>query len=205
VRGLDVLPNGVDGEHFTPLEKPQSEQSCVFWGRLDFGPNIQALEWFCRRVWPRVRSAAPTATFTVYGFQPTAVVRTLAGSDGITLVPDLPDLRGEVARHQVVVLPFVSGGGIKNKLLEAAGMGKAILCTPRACGGLQPAGRLPLVLARSRAGWVRGLLNLWSDAGGRQRLGEQARRWVLQCHTWEGAARTAVAGLKGNREARLRA
>jgi glycosyltransferase involved in cell wall biosynthesis len=205
VRGLDVLPNGVDGEHFTPLAKPQTEQSCVFWGRLDFGPNIQALEWFCRRVWPRVRAAAPAAAFTIYGFQPTPAIRILAGRDGITLVPDLPDLREEVARHQVVVLPFVSGGGIKNKLLEAAGMGKAILCTPRACGGLRAADGLPLVLARSRSGWVRGLLRLWSENGVRQCLGEQARHWVLQRHTWEAAARTAVASLEGDREARLRA
>ena len=41
------------------------------------------------------------------------------------LHPDLPDIRSEVARRQVVVLPFVSGGGIKNKFLEAAAMGKA--------------------------------------------------------------------------------
>jgi glycosyltransferase involved in cell wall biosynthesis len=203
VHGLDVLPNGVDGEHFIPLERPQTEQSCAFWGRLDFGPNVQALEWFCRQVWPHVRSAAPAATFAIYGFQPTPAVRTLAGRDGITLVPDLPDLREEVARHQVVVLPFVSGGGIKNKLLEAAGMGKAILCTPRACGGLHAGSMLPLVQARSRTAWVRGLLTLWSDVAERQRLGEQARRWVLEHHTWTAAARLAVAGLEGEREARL--
>ena len=45
------------------------------------------------------------------------------------IIPDLPDLREEIAAHQVVVLPFVSGGGIKNKLLEAAAMGKAVVCT----------------------------------------------------------------------------
>ena len=36
---------------------------------------------------------------------------------------NLPDLRAEVQRREIVVLPFVSGGGIKNKLLEAAAMG----------------------------------------------------------------------------------
>src|SRR5262249_12513757 len=136
VRRLDVVPNGVDADHFCPLEVAAEPASCTFWGRLDFGPNVQALEWFCRKVWPEIRRRRPDARFVVYGFQPTAPVLALTGRDGIELIPDLPDLRGEVARHAVVVLPFVSGGGIKNKLLEAASMGKAILCSPRACTGL---------------------------------------------------------------------
>ena len=45
----------------------------------------------------------------------------IGAAPGVELHPDLPDLRGEVRRRQVVVLPFVSGGGIKNKLLELIG------------------------------------------------------------------------------------
>jgi glycosyltransferase involved in cell wall biosynthesis len=193
--GLDVLPNGVDAEHFSPRELPQHERSCAFWGRLDFGPNVQALEWFCRRVWPRVRREVPDARFTIYGFKPTDAVRVLVGRDGIELVPDLPDLRDEVARHALVVLPFVSGGGIKNKLLEAAAMGKAVVCSKRACGGLRLDGSAPLRVARSAGDWVRAMRALWADPAECQRLGAAARRWVVECHTWEAAARTALAGL----------
>jgi glycosyltransferase involved in cell wall biosynthesis len=193
---LDVLPNGVDGEHFTPREVPQIEQSCTFWGRLDFGPNVQGLDWFCKRVWPAVRSEAPGARFTVYGFHPTDDVRRLAEADGVELVPDLPDLRDEIARQAVVVLPFVSGGGIKNKLLEAAAMGKAVVCSPRACGGLRVDGSPPLRVARSPGEWARELLALWADSAARTRLGVAAREWVVKRHTWEAAARTALAGLE---------
>ena len=136
---VDVLPNGIDCEHYRPGDELQEDRSCVFWGRLDFGPNVQALQWFCRKVWPRVRRKAPDAKFRIYGFQPTLAVLAMAeGNNGIEIIPDLPDLRSEVRKHPVVVLPFVSGGGIKNKLLEAAAMGKAILCTPRTVQGLNP-------------------------------------------------------------------
>jgi glycosyltransferase involved in cell wall biosynthesis len=196
VRNLDVMPNGVDGDYYAPRDLPQQARTCTFWGRLDFGPNQQALEWFCGRVWPVVRRAVPDARFTVYGFSPTPSVQTLTGHDGIELVPNLPDLRDEVARQAAVVLPFVSGGGIKNKLLEAASMGKPIVCTPRACGGLH-AGTAPPVLAATRpAQWADNLRRLWDDADLRHRLGGDARGWVLRWHTWEAAARTAEAGLE---------
>jgi glycosyltransferase involved in cell wall biosynthesis len=196
VRGIDVIPNGVDGDHYRPVEAPQDECSCTFWGRLDFGPNIQALEWFCGRVWPLVRRRSADARFTVYGFNPGPAVRALTGRDGVELVPDLPDLRREVARHQAVVLPFVSGGGIKNKLLEAASMGKAIVCTPHACGGLRLDDDPPLLLARTPGQWVSHLIGVWQDDAARRQLGAKARRWALENHSWAAAAHAATAGLE---------
>lgn len=196
VHHIDLIPNGVDAQYFALRELPQKEHSCVFWGRLDFGPNVQGLDWFCRHVWPQVRQRVPDASFTLYGFHPTPQVQTLAQLPGICLIPDLPDLREEVARHQVVVLPFISGGGIKNKLLEAASMEKAIVCSPRACLGLRGGKSLPFTLAVRPRDWIEGLVALWSDPARRRAQGIQARQWVMTEHTWETAADTAVRGLK---------
>jgi glycosyltransferase involved in cell wall biosynthesis len=196
VAGVDVLPNGVDADYYSPRAVREIERSCVFWGRLDFGPNLQALQWFCRKVWPSLKLQASDARFTIFGFQPTTVAKALAGGDGIDLVPNLPDIRAEIARHAVVVLPFVSGGGIKNKLLEAASMGKAMVCTPRACGGLRAKRSAPFVKARRASEWVEKMLQLWADPERCHRLGEQARHWVTAHHTWEAAAKTALRSLR---------
>jgi glycosyltransferase involved in cell wall biosynthesis len=195
VHGVDVIPNGVDGDHYRPIECQQEANSCTFWGRLDFGPNVQALEWFCKWVWPLLQQRVPEAQFTVYGFNPTPAIRELTARDGVRLIPDLPDLRTEVARHQVVVLPFVSGGGIKNKLLEAAAMGKAIVSSPTACGGLRLPGDKPFLLGHGPQQWVEHLTGLWQDAAARQKLGEAARHWVLEHHSWRAAALQAEQGL----------
>jgi glycosyltransferase involved in cell wall biosynthesis len=195
-RNVDVIPNGVDGEHYVPVAAAQGERTCTFWGRLDFGPNIQALEWFCCRVWPLVRRQAPDARFTVYGFQPTAAVEKFASQDGVELIANLPDLRTEVARHQVVVLPFVSGCGIKNKLLEAASMGKAIVCSAVACGGLRSKVNMPFVVVRDPDQWAAALVGLWRDADRRRCLGKEARHWVLEHHSWQTAAQEAEAGVR---------
>lgn len=194
MRHVDVVANGVDTAHYAPRDVGQNPHSCTFWGRLDFGPNLQALEWFCRHVWPSLRRKVPDAKFTIYGFQATQRARRLADLEGVELCADLPDLRDEISRHQVVVLPFTSGGGIKNKLLEAASLGRAIVCSKRASNGLRGAADLPLVVARSGAEWVEAIVALWADAGRRKELGASARAWVSQHHTWESAARAALAG-----------
>ena len=199
-RNLDVMPNGVDAEHYAPGPEVRAPQSCVFWGRLDFGPNVQAIEWFVRHVWPRVRARVPDATFAIYGFQPTPAVANLAGRDGIRLAADLPDIRPAVRAHAAVVLPFVSGGGIKNKLLEAAAMGMPIVATPRVRAGLN--GEPPLALAKSPGAFADKLLALWRDAPASAKLGAAARAWAMEHHTWAAAARVAAAGLLASRAER---
>ena len=194
---VDVLPNGVDGEYFRPSSRDAVEpRSAVFWGRLDFGPNIQALEWFCGKVWPIVRARVPDARFTIIGFNPSKAVRHLASGNGISLMPDLEDLRPTARRHSLAVLPFVSGGGIKNKLLEAAALGLPIVCTPTATVGLRGLDDSPLLVTSTPEQMTRTIEDLWTDAGRREQLSARVRAWVLEYHTWTAAARDAVAGLE---------
>ena len=192
-RHVDLIPNGVDAEYYRPGTEPALPSSCVFWGRLDFGPNVDALEWFLNRIWPSIRAKVPAATFAVFGFNPRQRVREMTQLPGVELHPDLPDLRAEVQRREVVVLPFVTGGGIKNKLLEAAAMGMPIVCTRWALSGTK--GKPAVKVARNASEWANALAQLWSSAAARHGLGTSARQWALTHHTWDAAARTAEEGI----------
>ena len=188
-REVDLIPNGVDADHYRPWAGETIPHSCCFWGRLDFGPNVDALAWFLKSVWPAVKRDHPSAAFHVFGFSPTAEVRSLAQTPGVELFPDLPDLRDEVTRRQAVVLPFVSGGGIKNKLLEAAALGMPIVCTRKALSGTK--GEPAVKVATNPGEWSAALGEFWNDASARLVLGSAAREWVVKNHTWEAAAETA--------------
>ena len=91
VRQVDIPPNGVDARYYSATSVAEKPGTVVFWGRLDFGPNIQALEWFCPGL-ARVIRARPDARFTIGGFEPTAGAR-LTSRPGIELVRDARDSR----------------------------------------------------------------------------------------------------------------
>ncbi len=193
-RKVDLLPNGVDADHYQPIEGATVPQSCVFWGRLDFDPNVDALAWFIRTVWPTVRAKLPAAKLALFGFNPREQVKQLAKTPGVELFADRSDLRPEVTTRQVVVLPFVSGGGIKNKLLEAAALGMPIVCTRWTLSGTR--GTPAVQVCRTPADWANTLAMLWADPAARQNLGTAARAWVTKHHTWAAAASTAEAGIR---------
>lgn len=208
-----IIPNGVDAEHFNPAHFPGIEEkpkSCVFWGRLDFEPNIDAIDYFTRNVWPTVKAKHPDATLSVYGFKPGDEVRAMHKAHGFNLVADAPDIREAILQHQVVVLPFVSGAGIKNKMLEAACLQRPILVTRKALNGIDlpdmPAtpdtdgqgGGKPLLAMANPKQWADTLDQLWQDDAQRNALGDAARQWVLEAYTWPAAAKHAVEHLQND-------
>ncbi|WP_231617412.1 glycosyltransferase family 4 protein [Novipirellula aureliae] len=202
---VDVAPNGVDFDHYRRVENvaiDQQPKSCVFWGRLDFGPNIDAIEWFCEHVWRDVAAQTPGAVFNVFGFAPSEKVRALADQYGFILTPDLPDIRAEITKNQVVVLPFVSGAGIKNKLLEAAALSMPIVASPRVVDGLRLGDHNPLIVAKRTSQWGETLRSLWSEDASRQQLGQRAREWVASEYSWRQAAEKVLRPLQGEVKSR---
>ena len=194
MKNVNIVSLGVDTDYYRPATVAVEPRTAVFWGRLDFGPNIQALEWFCRRVWPRVRQKVPDAKFTIIGFQPTDEVRALVGRDGITLQANVADLRDTARSHALAVMPFVSGAGIKNKLLEAAAMGIPIVGTTTAGLGLR--GNPPIEFYSDPEALAGAMVDLWQDNERRTGLGQAGRAWVLQHHTWTALAREAMATIE---------
>jgi glycosyltransferase involved in cell wall biosynthesis len=200
-RHVDVIPNGVDIDTFRAVPAESLPKSVVFWGRLGFGPNLQGLRWFVQKVWPVVRAREPNGQCLILGSDPPAEVAALHGQQGLRVIPNLPDLRPEISRSAVAILPFVSGGGIKNKLLEAAAMGRAIVGTPRAMSGLRS--QVPAIVARSPKDFADGILRLWAEPATAAEFGADARRWAVETHSWRAAALEAVAGINDARANRL--
>ncbi|WP_149499018.1 glycosyltransferase family 4 protein [Roseiconus lacunae] len=192
----DVIPNGVDAEHFVAMPSAIKRSDLVFWGRLDFGPNLDAIRWFSENVWKELCERVEGVTWTVYGFGADRRVRDLAKLHGFSLTEDLPDLRGEIAAHRVAILPMVSGAGIKNKFLEAAAMGMPIVASKRSLNGVELFGREPCEVAGTAREWIDRVANLLGNSSRRDTLAVNARDWAVNHYGWQ---RVGVAALEGVR------
>lgn len=190
------IRNGVDTDYFAPpMVRPVNKQ-LVFWGRMDFEPNIDAVTWFCKNVWPMLHAQHPEATFKVVGKNPSSAVESLQSIDGVEIVGGVADIRPDVHRSSATVMPMRCGGGIKNKLLEAAAMGIPIVGSPKAVLGLKSdIGNLPVLTCNTPRQWCQTLGQLWGDVTLSQKLSIQLRQWVLAEHSWPNAATQMLAWL----------
>jgi glycosyltransferase involved in cell wall biosynthesis len=183
-----AVTNGVDVERFRPGGAIRDAAAVVFVGSLDFPPNIEAAAWFCERVWPHVRRECPGARFHIVGRHPVARVLELGKRAGVEVIADPPDVRPHLARAAAAVAPLRSGGGVKNKILEAWAMRTPVVATRMALAGLaaRPGEN---ILAADRPGEFAGaVVRCLHDAGLRESIAARGRETVLAEHTWERAA-----------------
>ncbi len=178
------IPNGVDGDYFHPEGRAPVPGRVVFVGALNFAPNVDAACWLAERVWPALHARDARRTLHIVGRAPLPRVRALARRPGVVVRADVPDVRPELAAAAVVAVPLRTGGGIKNKILEAAAMRRPIVASPIALGGLSARPGLDLLVAEGAYEWTAQLERLLSDPHDAEVLATRGRAWVVAAHDW---------------------
>ena len=185
---VDYFNNGVDTDYFSPdrdYPNPYApgEKAIVFTGAMDYWPNVDAVQWFAREIFPAILQQDPQALFCIVGARPSDPVRQLAGSEGVRVTGSVPDVRPYVAHAQVAVAPLRIARGIQNKVLEAMAMARTVVVSPQALEGIDAAPGSELLLAETAAQYASAILGRLAQAG--EAIGPMARRKVIDRYNWD--------------------
>lgn len=188
---LAVIPNGIDLEYFTPHKAtPGDSQIILFIGNYEYAPNVDAAIFLAREVFPHVRHALPAAKLLLVGNAPTPQMQSLAnGSAGaIEVTGRVADVRPYLESAAVFAAPLRYGAGIKNKVLEAMAMGKAIAGTRLSADGIGLIDGEHILFADGAAGLGGALTRLLQDRAMRERMGYTNRALIEARFTWARVA-----------------
>jgi glycosyltransferase involved in cell wall biosynthesis len=181
-----VVPNGVDLAFCSSAFRPLSgllvpgSRDMVFVGKMDFRPNVDAVLWFAQNVLPLIRKEIPDARFWVVGKDPHPRLAPLKKDPAVVLTGWVEDVRPYIAGAAVYVIPLRIGGGTRLKVLEAMGMGKAVVSTSLGCEGFDLVAGQDLILADEPEEFGSSVVALLRDAGRREDLGRAARGFAAQ-------------------------
>jgi len=133
---ITVVPTGVDTEKYQPAPSVSGNPPLiVFTGSMDWEPNIDAVEYFCREIFPSVLAAFSNARFQIVGRNPHSRVRKLA-SQSVEVTGTVPSVAEYLRNATVVIVPLRIGGGTRLKIFEAMAMRKAMVSTSIGAEGL---------------------------------------------------------------------
>jgi sugar transferase (PEP-CTERM/EpsH1 system associated) len=144
---ITVVPTGVDLQQYQPdWSADASEPLVLFVGAMDWEPNVDAVEYFSREIWPSVLNKVPGARFRIVGRNPGNRVRKLE-SPSIQVTGSVTSVADYLRAAAVVVVPLRIGGGTRLKIYEAMAMGKAVVSTSVGAEGLDVHNGRDVVLA----------------------------------------------------------
>ncbi|EGR1424103.1 glycosyltransferase [Vibrio vulnificus] len=179
---IKYIPHGVNSELLEYPIKDKETKTLAFLGKMDYQPNIDAVNWFVNNVMPKLPN---DFVLKIIGAKPTPDVIDLA-NDRILVTGFVDDPYAIVKSCDVAIAPMVSGGGIQNKVLETLALGMANIVSPLAALPMRDIkNNEHLIIANDVTEWVESIIRVTTDRKCREFLEEEGRKFIKQNHTWD--------------------
>ena len=192
---ITVIPTGVDLTKFQYDPEPlPAAPLVVFSGSMDWAPNIDAVEYFCREIWPHVLARIPEARFRIVGRDPHPRVRKLA-SAFVAVTGTVPSVVEHLREACVLVVPLRIGGGTRLKIYEGMALGKATVSTRLGAEGLDVRHGHDILLADDPHLFAEYVTTLLRDEKTR-RAYESAATATAQKYDWSMVTEHLIAAMR---------
>ena len=186
-----VIPNGVKEKiinHPSSNIQYPEENYISFFGKMDYQPNEDAVWWFSREVFPRLKNKIPDLKFYIVGTNPTKKIKKLKINKNIKITDYLKNPYEILRKSKLIVVPLRFGAGIQNKVLESMALGKTIITSPIGAQGIPEAksGEHLEVIKEDRPEiWAEKILTLLFNSRKRNDLGEKAKKLIEENYRWK--------------------
>jgi glycosyltransferase involved in cell wall biosynthesis len=189
-----AIPNGVDVEYFRPSAVATTDKSLIFVGSLNWYPNVDAVLFLLREVWPLLQARVPEVRLDIVGSAPPAPVLRLASSlTNVRVHGFVDDIRPLIEGAAVYVCPIRDGGGTKLKLLDAFAMQKCVVAHPISCEGIDVIPEQHVLLAETASEFADSIQTVLENRTLRENIGKAARELVVNRYSFAQIGRQLCA------------
>jgi glycosyltransferase involved in cell wall biosynthesis len=133
-----IAPIGVNTAGYDLKEhKNTGDTLSVFHlGSMDWMPNLEAVDWFLKNVLPKVLSKNKYVKLFLAG---KSMPQHLLGlqSQHIFVEGEIKDAKNYMNTKDVMIVPLLSGGGMRVKIIEGLALGKIIISTSIGAEGIE--------------------------------------------------------------------
>ena len=204
---LLVVKTGVDLDYFSYSEKDRDVNSIVFVGAFRHSPNLDAMHYFHREIFPEVIKACPETHLYIVGSAPPDDILALGNQENITVTGFVEDIRDYYWKAQVVIVPLRTGVGIRGKVLEGWAAGSAMVATPLACQGIKAVHNSNIMIADNPSEFAESTVRLLKDPEKCLTLARRGRIDVEELYGWDAMGKEMIdeyeSFLKNRRNRRL--
>jgi GT2 family glycosyltransferase/glycosyltransferase involved in cell wall biosynthesis/SAM-dependent methyltransferase len=206
---LSVIPLLLD----TPGSRQcfSNRRDILFIGGFMHTPNVDAVLFFGRDIWPLLRQQLPDLEFFIIGSHPPAEVLALEGN-GIRVVGYVENLEPYFDRCRLSVVPLRYGAGIKGKIGTSLSFGVPCVATSLAVEGMGLSHGENVLLADSPGAFADTVVRLYQDEALWNHLSREGLAFVSRHYSLEtgrerlrdildrlgGSGPSSSAGTRGN-------
>ena len=194
---VDTAPVGIDLSRYDVSDKSSDSIEVGYIGSLDWRPNIEGLTWFFSDIWPLIHEEHPSLVFHLAGRN--------ASLDFIENLPLGVKYHGEVddailfiSKLDGVIVPLLSGSGIRIKILESMAMSKTVFSTDKGFEGISIVDQKNGIIFNNPLE-MKVKFRDWMNNFNVQTIGSQARELISNQFNITSIAQSIIESLNDNK------
>lgn len=185
---IAVVPITIDVERFTTIRTQRTQcipqpYRLLSIGTMFWPPNSEGVLWWLRTGYHRLQQLYPAIHYDIVGARPSRPLeRCVAHTSGVQLHGYVADVEPFWLMASVLLVPLLSGGGVRVKILEAMALGVPVISTSIGCEGLAVSNDEHLLIADTPDALANACLRLMQEQGLADHLTHNALQFVVQRH-----------------------
>lgn len=122
------LPLGVDLSDYPYNFQSMPSLVPFHLGSMDWLPNVEGVEWFLKSCWPLIHKTFPDLNLHLAGRSfPEHILQ--ANHPGVICQGRIENANAYMADKQIMIVPLLSGSGMRVKIIQGLALGKTIIST----------------------------------------------------------------------------
>lgn len=181
---VTTINAGANLELFTPDNSHTEKDSICFLAGLDWLPNKQGLDWFLSEVWPVIMNRYPQVSLHLAGKAMPDSYYKLQNQQTVVhgMIPDAIEY---LQKYEIFIVPLLSGGGMRLKVVEGMALAKCIISTTIGAEGIDYTASHNISIADTPEEWVERISFLIENPLKRIEIGQQALQLSQQKYNWK--------------------
>jgi sugar transferase (PEP-CTERM/EpsH1 system associated) len=186
---VNVLPNGVDLEYFSPdLTGERQDKMVVLSGKMSYHANVTMVVDFIEKIMPQVWGPQPDVKVWIVGKDPPSTLQAFAENPNVYVTGTVDDIRPYLRKATISASPIPYGVGIQNKVLEAMACGTPVVASQQAVSALDIQADREVMVGHNPAEFAEKMLELLDSPENRVEVGMAGRSYVERNHDWSVVA-----------------
>ncbi len=179
---IEFIPAGVELSRFTSDPEVKAKPQTLFIiSSLNWLPNLEGIDWFLENVWKTVAKTLPKLELHIAGKSPPEHLLKLNLPNVFVhgFVPSAPEF---MQQYDLMLVPLLSGGGMRIKIIEGMAQGKCILTTKVGAEGIYCHNGTDILIYNSPEDWIEQLTRYYQEQLPVAEIATQAQKLVGQVY-----------------------
>lgn len=173
-KGIASIPTGYILNVKEDSKQTEEKDSIFHIASMDWLPNVEGVDWFLNKVWPLISSSQNQAKLYLAGREMPDSYYTL-NLPNVHVVGKVKSAKEFYLSKKIMIVPVLSGSGMRIKIIEGMALGKVIISTTIGAEGINCTSGKNIIIADSPEDFAKAICTCLNNSDYCDSIGKNAQ------------------------------